>query len=426
MKKVLSVLVVLFFSFQLNAQWKQTNGPYASTISCLAVSPNGSGGTNLFAGASGGGGTNGVYLSTDKGTTWTAVDYGLPTSPNIYALAVSPNGIEGTNLFAGTFGNGVYLSTNNGTNWTAVDSGMPPNSTVNALLVSGKNLFAGTGGGVWLSTNNGTSWSAAYSGMTQLPVTCFVVSPNGISGTNLFAGTNGEGVFLSQNDGTSWSAVNSGLPHFPYVYSLAVSGTNLFTGTYSRGMYLSTNDGTSWTAIDSELTNLNVLALAVSGTNLFVGTFGGGVFLSTNNGTSWSAVDSGLTEHYIYSFAVTGTNLFAGTDHLGGVWIRALSEMITDVNQTESNLSTNFRLQQNYPNPFNPTTTLNYSVPKTGLVTLKVCDILGREVAALVNEQKTSGKYEVQFNASNLTSGVYFYRLQAGIFVDTKKMILLK
>ncbi|MCF6270668.1 MAG: exo-alpha-sialidase [Melioribacteraceae bacterium] len=101
-----------------------------------------------------------------------------------------------------------------------------------------------------------------------------------------------------------------------------------------------------------------------------------------------------------------------------------------------SQLPTEYSLSQNYPNPFNPSTTIKYTIPSVqtpllggvggGLVTLKVYDILGREVATLVNKQQKAGNYEVSFDASNLTSGVYFYRLHAGSFVESKKMILLK
>jgi hypothetical protein len=85
-----------------------------------------------------------------------------------------------------------------------------------------------------------------------------------------------------------------------------------------------------------------------------------------------------------------------------------------------------FELSQNYPNPFNPTTMINYSVPTASLVTIKVYDVLGREIANLVNEQKTAGSYNVQFNGSALASGVYFYRMQSGDFVQTKKLLLMK
>ena len=85
-----------------------------------------------------------------------------------------------------------------------------------------------------------------------------------------------------------------------------------------------------------------------------------------------------------------------------------------------------FKLEQNFPNPFNPTTTIQYQVPADSKVTLKVYDILGSEVATLVNEEQEAGYKEVQFNGNNIASGMYVYRLQAGDFVSTKKMILVK
>ena len=85
-----------------------------------------------------------------------------------------------------------------------------------------------------------------------------------------------------------------------------------------------------------------------------------------------------------------------------------------------------FTLFQNYPNPFNPTTTINYSIPKAGLVTLKVYNVLGKEVATLVNKVESSGNHHILFNANKLASGVYFYRLRAGNTVMTKKLLLMK
>jgi hypothetical protein len=90
------------------------------------------------------------------------------------------------------------------------------------------------------------------------------------------------------------------------------------------------------------------------------------------------------------------------------------------------NTPNNFLLSQNYPNPFNPNTIISYQIPNNGIVTLKVFDVLGKEVVMLVNESKQAGKYEVNFNASSLSSGVYFYRLQAGSLTEIKKMILNK
>ena len=85
-----------------------------------------------------------------------------------------------------------------------------------------------------------------------------------------------------------------------------------------------------------------------------------------------------------------------------------------------------FALEQNYPNPFNPTTKINYSIKEKGIVELKIFDLLGSEIASLVNEEKTPGNYEVFFDASNLSSGVYLYTIKAGSFVQTRKMMLMK
>jgi hypothetical protein len=85
-----------------------------------------------------------------------------------------------------------------------------------------------------------------------------------------------------------------------------------------------------------------------------------------------------------------------------------------------------FHLSQNFPNPFNPITTIRYQVPETGKVTLKLYDVLGNEIATLVNEEKSFGKYEITFFAGSLPSGAYFYQLKTNEFVETKKMILMK
>ena len=99
---------------------------------------------------------------------------------------------------------------------------------------------------------------------------------------------------------------------------------------------------------------------------------------------------------------------------------------IVNVSDENKNVIKEFSLSQNFPNPFNPTTTIEYKIPKSTIVKICVYDILGREVETLVNEQKTAGNYRVEFNASKLASGVYFYRMQAGNFIETKKLLLIK
>jgi len=98
----------------------------------------------------------------------------------------------------------------------------------------------------------------------------------------------------------------------------------------------------------------------------------------------------------------------------------------SNIIEVEVNVVSNFSLSQNYPNPFNPATTIRYEIPERRFVTIKVYDVLGNEVSTLVDEEKASGSYEIKIDGNELTSGIYFYQLKAGSFVETKKMILVK
>jgi len=99
---------------------------------------------------------------------------------------------------------------------------------------------------------------------------------------------------------------------------------------------------------------------------------------------------------------------------------------VVSVEDETPNLPTEFSLSQNYPNPFNPSTMIKYAISSGQYATLKVYDVLGNEVATLINEEKSPGTYEVEFTAKGLPSGIYFYQLKAGRFIQTKKLVLLK
>jgi hypothetical protein len=129
----------------------------------------------------------------------------------------------------------------------------------------------------------------------------------------------------------------------------------------------------------------------------------------------------------VFALGVESFNGFVYvSDGLGGIQIYR-NLLVTPVSvEPDETVVSDFKLEQNYPNPFNPSTVISYRLPVNSNVVLKVFDILGNEVATLVNEEKPAGTYEVEFNASNLSSGVYFYRFTAGSFLITKKMSLLK
>ena len=374
-----TLMILIFINNNLlNSQWVQSNFPYSGTVNCLTAGTNGSGGTNLFAGTEGGG----VFLTTNDGTSWQAVNNGLGN------YIVNSIALSGSNIFAGI--GGIYRSTNNGASWELATV-FPNEETARCVTVRDSEVFAGTyqwnggPGGIYRSTNNGTSWDIVFiASRTYIFVSSLIISD-----TNVFAGTN-TGVYLSTNNGLSWTPVNNGLPDYVNNYG--------------------------W------ITTLAVSPNGAGGNNLFAGTDTAGVYFSTNNGTSWASI--GMTDIYINAIAVTKTNLFAGTG--SGMWRRSLSEITSVREVVDGKLQGSFALKQNYPNPFNPSTTIKYSIPTSEFLTLKIYDVLGNEVATLVNEEKPAGSYEVSFNAAKLSSGIYFYSLQSGSYTQTKKLILTK
>ena len=163
-------------------------------------------------------------------------------------------GINGTNIFASSLSNGIFLSTNNGSTWTPVNTGLTTLGSryVNSIAFSGTNIFAATEDCVYLSTNNGGSWTSSNAGITSTYIHTLA-----ISGTQIFAGTQPDGMFLSVNNGTSWTAVNAGIVPVETIISSAIIGTYVFIGTAGGEVYyipLSEVTGVEETAREIPLT----------------------------------------------------------------------------------------------------------------------------------------------------------------------------
>jgi hypothetical protein len=302
-------------------------------------------------------------------------------------------------------------------------------TTVYALAVSGTNLFAGTFGGVFLSTDNGTSWTAVNAGLTYATVYALVVS-----GTNLFAGTAYGGVYLSTDNGTSWTAVNSGLTS-SLVYALAVSGANIFAGTEWGGVWSRPLADfpplpiqmASFAASMVRDRDVEVAWRTVSETN----NYGFEVYRKLGESGEWKKiafVEGHGTTLVPQSYTYVDHALAFGRYYyrVKQIDLNGKSETYPEIEVTVGVAPDKFVLAQNYPNPFNPSTTICFSLPKSGYVTLKVYDILGREVETLVDGQRTAGSYSVEWTPKNLASGVYLYRIKAGAFSDMKKLVLVK
>ena len=130
------------------------------------------------------------------------------------------------------------------------------------------------------------------------------------------------------------------------------------------------------------------------------------------------------TNAYTLSLGFSENDIFAGTRI--GIWRRPLSTIPTGIDKRKEIVPDAFSLEQNNPNPFNITTTINFSIPNYSHVSLKIFNNSGKEVRTLVNGVKSGGNHQIEFDASALPTGVYFYRLQSGVFMETKKLVLLR
>jgi len=297
------------------------------------------------------------------------------------------------------------------------------NTHVSSIAVSDSIIFVGTSGGVFFSKNNGLSW------ITMKPeLTDTVVSSLALYDTNLCVGTLTGGVFLSTNRGTNWKMIN--LPINYIVHSIALTKGKLFIGT-NNGLFRSTNNAGNWSAVTQFLSSHSVTSLIVNDTLVIAGTNGGSVYISTNSGENWKVDNKGLMPYYlssihISSISIIDTNIFVGTEY-DGIYRRPISQLtISSVQQKPVTSLQQFILKQNYPNPFNPSTKISFDLPAKSFVTLKVFDLIGRDVATIVSEEMVAGSFTRQWNAANVSSGIYFYRLQAGSFSEIKKLILLR
>jgi hypothetical protein len=186
-----------------------------------------------------------------------------------------------------------------------------------------------------------------------------------------------------------------------------------------------TDNGNSWETVNNGISFTNIIAsFSSSGSTMFAGSLYNGVYSTNDAANGWVEINTGLTSTSVNALEAAGGYLFAGTSW-AGIWRRPLSQIVSVEQNNISSLPGSFELFQNYPNPFNPSTKISWHSPIGSWQTLKVYDILGNEVATLVDEYKPAGKHEVNFRTKGLTSGIYFYKLKTNTFVETKKMILL-
>ncbi len=361
---------------------------------------------NLLSGTWGGK----IYRSTDEGATWEHINPNMNVG-YVWSLLPLPSG----EILAATE-KGVYKSDNTGSNWNLETLN---DKDVRAILIVGNTYYAAVWGeGVFESNDNGVSWNAFNNGLDFLAVNSLALDANNI----MYVGTFGGGLFKLSAGNNSWVNVNIGYNH---VWSVAVNSANeVFVGTYGNGLYYSFDGSTFTKQVD--VTAPYIYSISADGANVFISAWNGGIYYHMGaTESSWKQL--GLVGFDISTVYYNGAKLFAGTSD-GKVYV---NDKPTSVNEFNNNIPVSYSLEQNYPNPFNPSTIIKFSVAEESNVKLVIFDALGKEVATLVNSELKPGSYSLIWNATDnngkkLSSGVYFYRIEAGKFSKTLKMMLLK
>jgi photosystem II stability/assembly factor-like uncharacterized protein len=429
MKKIVFTFYLILFSnaFSQENIWEPTSGNFSVAIFSIAVAPN----DIVYVGT-----YNGFYKSTNNGDDWIDISSELG-GYDVHSIVFNNSG----DIFVGTNpGPGVFKSTDEGLTWTHLNDSLVSFSISGLDINSNGYLFASIHShGVYRSTDDGNSWDEMNNGLDYLSMQKLYVAKAGQIKDYIFVSVcellDYSYIFRSTDNGESWQQMNYS-DSWLWTYSFISSSDGLiFIGTWNiaphsvyGAIFKSVDYGVNWISGGS---NANTTSLVIDRNEyIYAGTEGGwmggcqGIIRTTDGGNTWESFNSGLLEGSCGAVLACNSDgiLFAGT----GTKVYRTIQSTTDVANNDNNLPKQFTLSQNYPNPFNPSTKIRYQLPQSEKVTLKVYDIIGKEIAELVNEVKPAGKYEITFDAPQITTGVYFYSLQAGDFFETKKMILIK
>jgi photosystem II stability/assembly factor-like uncharacterized protein len=318
-----------------------------------------------------------LFRSTNSGTVWNS-----QSVTNHFYLGVSFID-QNTGWMCGSV-DSVFHTTNSGLNWLASSTGLSPGANyygiqfidpLTGYMYGSENS---NNGFIFKSTDGGSSWSQVFT--SAAPVICFqmVNSSTGYAANNL--------IYKTTNSGASWSTLTSPLITSLFALKFPVDASTGYAVSLNK-ILKTTNGGNSW--------------------YIFTGPAGGYLrslnFRTGTNDTGFAAGNSGQI-----LFTMNGGGSFTG------------------MGNNQSEIPHGFSLSQNYPNPFNPSTTIKYTLPESGNVSFKVFDIAGKLVTEIVNGNLQAGLHEINFNASNLSSGAYFYRIETKGFTDIKKMVLVK
>jgi len=398
-------------------------GTMSSMASCVAINSQ----DDIFLGTYY---SEGVYRSTDNGQIWTKVKPHASVT-DVWSIVFHPSGC----IIVGTDGGnsdarGVFVSTDNGDTYVKMSSGLAAGKVKTVAVGVNGYVYAAVGKDVYCSTDTCKNWVIKSTGLTgTVPVDQIACAPNG----NLFL-YKSKYIFRSTDNGNYWTAMTQGWVEDSIWDMLISRKGHIFYATNQNYIYQSVDNGDSWGRVHNGLSVYNGKVTTLGEDpqgNLYAGSQGAdlvaNVHRSTDDGGHWTLLGTAQCANVLANITFDSD----GTCYAScGGWLFRTKEGTLGLDeQIITDTPEHYGLSQNYPNPFNPTTGIQFTVGSGQLTvhtTLKIHNILGQEVATLVNEEKEPGFYTVTWDASEMASGVYFYRLQAGDFSETRRMVLMQ
>jgi photosystem II stability/assembly factor-like uncharacterized protein len=402
MKKIIIILFLILLIRSIPSQWHVISYVNTTELKCVKFYDLN---TGLVCG------TGGIWRSTNGGLNWIQSVSGcninfisLPDIYNCYAVGDSGK---------------IFQSFNNGLNWTNLNSPVTQNLNSAFFINNGKGWVVGDNGKIIVTDNGGGNWSTQSIQFSDNLNCIFMVNAT----TGYVAGGNIHEVCANTLNGYEW--LICWYPSGNGIKGLCVlpgSVSNLISVGQNGSIKRSTNYGYAWTIIAvNTMPDLYAVQFLDNSTGYVCGNYGC-VTKSTNSGLNWELQSIPVTYHLRNIYFINANSGWAVGQN--GVVIGI--GVPVKVEPQVSEIPREFKLYQNYPNPFNPVTTIKFQVSRYSHVKLTVYDILGKEIEVLVNKDLNAGNYSIEWKADNFPSGIYFYKMKAYNFSETKKILLIK
>lgn len=368
-----------------------------------------------------------------------------------------------TILWMPSFGlNRFNFNTNNLTHYDTSSSTFQATDIYNISINSHIKWICGNRGLFTFNNNNWTKYHPSNSGIASNLIFDAAIDNNGVAWI-----ATGQG--LSRFYNNTWKTYNTSNSPLPgnFLFHIETIDNEIWIGTRNTGVVriIQNSLDTIWRTYNTKNSGLsydNISDVEIKNNKVYIATEGGGLSIFNRKDSSWSAY---FNPGFVTSVAIDSSNtIWMGTPG-GGLFefqigkdtnnfnpenspiYWAVNDVAVDSNQNiwighsgltvynengivsiENNISTikNFELSQNYPNPFNPITNISFNISKSSHVKLEIFDINGKKIETLLNSSFSSGEYKIQWNAVNFASGIYFYKIESGNFIETKRMVLVK